>query len=167
MELFRSEETTVSGVAREVRWREAESPSRLSFRVERTDDTGNVTGYTQVQTTAIEVEDLITEGDQVTVSGTTTDGGILEVSSVENETTEVTYSPDSGELGGLIVLGPPLGGAIVGAIGGAIGVVPGSAQAGLVNAALESAISGLLVGGLVTIAIVLGLVIWGAVSWST
>lgn len=163
MSLFGSEDATASGVVRDVTWHESQTPSNLSFRVEQTDETGNVTGYTQARAESIDAKNVVSEGDEVTVHGSLGGDGLLEVSEVENETTGVAFSPDGGELGTLVFLGPPVGGAMLGGIGGLIGIVPGSASGGALNGTLAGAGQGLAVGVACTLLIILGLAIYGAV----
>lgn len=164
MSLLGSAETTASGVARDVTWHEMETPPSLSLRVEHTDDAGNVTGYTQVTAASIRVNDVVSEGDTVTVSGSHNSDGVLEIAELTNETTGVTFSPDGGELGGLVLLGPPLLGVLVGGVGGLAGLLPGAAATGALNGALEGAGMGLLFGGAVTLVIFFGLMVWGAAT---
>jgi hypothetical protein len=162
MSLLGSDDAAASGVARDVTWREMETPPSLAFRIEQTDETGNVTGYTQARATSIEVKDVVTEGDEVTAHGNLTNDGVLKVTEVENETTGVTFSPDGGELGGLVFLGPPVLGAIVGGFAGILGVVPGSANTGAGGGAVAGAGAGFAVGVGLTFVILLALMIWGA-----
>lgn len=164
MSLFGSEDRTATGVVRDVAWHETETPPSLSFRVEQTDDVGNVTGYTQILVSSVQVEDVISAGDEVTVRGSLNGDGILEASEVKNETTGVTFTPDSGELGAVIVLGPPMLGVLLGFLGGVVGVMPGSAARTAIDAALEGAILGGIGGLGITFVLVLGLVVWGAVT---
>ncbi|WP_227134748.1 hypothetical protein [Halorubellus salinus] len=163
MSLLGSEDATATGVVRDVTWHEMQTPSSLSFRVEQTDETGNVTGYTQARAESIEAKNVVSEGDEVTVHGSVSGDGLLEVSEVENETTGVTFSPDGGELGTLVFLGPPAVGAMLGGLGGLIGIVPGSAAGGAMNGTLAGAGQGLAVGVACTFLVILGLAVWGAV----
>lgn len=154
MSLLDSEEASTSGVVRDVVWRELEEPPTLSFRVEQTDDAGNVTGYTQVMGESIEVRDVVSEGDSVTVHGRLTDEGVLKMSELENETTGVRFSFDSGRYGALVFLGPPVLGAVLGGVGGIVGIVPTPASRGAFGAALGGAGPGFIIGGVVTLVIV-------------
>jgi hypothetical protein len=163
MSLFGSEDATASGVVRDVTWHESQTPSNLSFRVEQTDETGNVTGYTQARAESIDAKNIVSEGDEVTVHGNVSGDGLLEVSEVENETTGVTFSPDGGELGALVFLGPPVVGALLGGLGGLIGIVPGSAAGGAMTGILAGAGPGLAVGVACTFLIILGLAVYGVV----
>lgn len=104
MAILDRERTTVTGVARNVTWRESQAVPVLTFRIEQVDEVGNVTGYVSVRSTSTEIKDVVTDGDEVEVIGTLTENGILELEELANRTTGATFTPSSNRLLGWLAL---------------------------------------------------------------
>lgn len=145
MAILGGKRTTVTGVARNVTWRE----SQITFRVEQVDDVGNVTGYVSVEGTTIESKDMVTDGDTVEVTGTLNENEVLELKELENQTTGATFTLSYGFLR-WIVLGIVLS---------FMGVVPGAMIGSFVAPFSGGPAVGALIGLIVVFALGLAYVL--------
>ena len=125
------------GVARNVEWREQDNCTVLAFRIEQTDDEGNVINYTPVELREIMIKGTLVDGDKIETVGEIDTEGILIPKRIVNLRTKgciTRYSPNKWififfyAVGGIIIgsmIGAIIGGVIGAIIGGIVGVNSG------------------------------------------
>jgi hypothetical protein len=141
---------TFRGVARNVEWREENNFPILTFRIEQTDDEGNVVNYTPAELRGMFVKGNLVDGDEVEATGEIDPEGILIPKRIINLRTKacIKYGPYkwnfifvyaiiSGIIGGII--GAIIGGIIGAIIGGIIGSTTGESGEVMVGILFGSA----------------------------
>ncbi len=78
---------TIQGIARNVEWRTIEDHSQLTFRIEVTDEVGNVKEIVPVEMVGV-LKGNLSDGDEVKVEGIRGEDGILKPDNFPNLTTK-------------------------------------------------------------------------------